>query len=48
MLISHHQYAGRNCDMKIANRSFDSVAVSRYFGRARANHNFNHKVLEVA
>jgi hypothetical protein len=32
MLLSHHQNAGQNCDIKIANRPFENVAQFRYLG----------------
>jgi hypothetical protein len=31
MLLSHHQNAGQNHDIKIANRSFENVAEFKYF-----------------
>jgi hypothetical protein len=40
MLCSCHQYAGQNCDIKIANSFFDSIAVFEYFGMTLANQNF--------
>jgi hypothetical protein len=32
MLLSHHQNAGQNWDLKIANRSFDNVSQFKYWG----------------
>jgi hypothetical protein len=32
MLLSHHQNAGQNYDIKIANRSFENVAQFKYLG----------------
>jgi hypothetical protein len=32
MLLSPHQKAGQNHDIKIADRSFENVAVFRYLG----------------
>jgi hypothetical protein len=32
MLLSHHQCAGQNHDIKIANRCFENVAQFRYLG----------------
>jgi hypothetical protein len=32
MFLSHHQNAGQNHDIKIANRSFENVAQFRYLG----------------
>jgi hypothetical protein len=31
MLLSHHENEGRNHDIKIANRSFETVAPCKYF-----------------
>jgi hypothetical protein len=39
MLLSHHQIAGQNHDIKIANRCFESVAQFRYFGTNMTNQN---------
>jgi hypothetical protein len=33
MLLSRHQNAGQNHDMKIGNRCFENVAQFRYLGR---------------
>jgi hypothetical protein len=33
MLLSHHQNAGQNQDMKIANRYFENVAQFKYLGK---------------
>jgi hypothetical protein len=32
MLLSRHQNAGQNHDMKMTNRSFDNVAQFKYLG----------------
>jgi hypothetical protein len=32
ILMSHHQNAGQNHDIKIANRCFENVAQSKYLG----------------
>jgi hypothetical protein len=32
MLLSHHQNAGQNRDMKIANRYFENVTQIKIFG----------------
>jgi hypothetical protein len=32
ILLSHHQNAAQNWDMKIANRSFDNVSQFKYLG----------------
>jgi hypothetical protein len=39
MLLSHHQNAGANRDMKIANRSFDNVSHFKHLGTAETNQN---------
>jgi hypothetical protein len=39
MLLSHHQNVGQNRDIKIANRSFENVALLRYLGAAVAKQN---------
>jgi hypothetical protein len=35
MLLSRHQNAGQNWDVKIANRSFENVSQFRYLGGRR-------------
>jgi hypothetical protein len=40
MLLSRHQNAGQNLDIKIANRSFENVAQFRHFGMTLTNQNF--------
>jgi hypothetical protein len=42
MLKSHHQNAGRNCNIKIANRSFENVTKFKYLGMAVTNQNLIH------
>jgi hypothetical protein len=37
MLLSRHQNAGQNHNIKIANRSFENVAQFRYFGTVVTN-----------
>jgi hypothetical protein len=37
MLLSHHQNAGQNHDIKIANRCFENVAKFRYLGTSITN-----------
>jgi hypothetical protein len=32
MLLSHHQNAGQNHDIKVANRCFENVVQFRYLG----------------
>jgi hypothetical protein len=39
MLLSHHQNAGQNWDMKIANRSFENVSQFKYLGMIVPNQN---------
>jgi hypothetical protein len=39
MLLSHHQNAGINEDMKIANRTFEPVSHFRYLGTTVTNQN---------
>jgi hypothetical protein len=39
MLLSHHQNAGQNRDIKIANRSFENVSQFRYLGMTLTNQN---------
>jgi hypothetical protein len=39
ILLSRHQNAGQNHDMKIANRCFENVAQFRYLGIAITNQN---------
>jgi hypothetical protein len=40
MLLSHHQNAGQNIDIKTANRSFENVEQFKYLGRTVTNQNF--------
>jgi hypothetical protein len=39
MLLSRHQNAGQNHDMKITNRSFENVAQFKYLGMTVINQN---------
>jgi hypothetical protein len=39
MLLSRHQNAGQNHDIKIANRCFESVAQLKYLGTTVTNQN---------
>jgi hypothetical protein len=39
MLLSHHQNARRNRDIKIANRSFENVSQFKYLGTAVTTQN---------
>jgi hypothetical protein len=43
VLMSHHQNAGKNHNIKIANRSFENVAVFRYLGMTITNQNLIHE-----
>jgi hypothetical protein len=45
MLMSRHQYAGQNCDIKLANNSSDNIAVFEYFGITLTNQNCIHEEL---
>jgi hypothetical protein len=40
-MLSHHQNAGQNHDIKIANRSFENVAQFKYCGMIVTNHSLN-------
>jgi hypothetical protein len=37
MLLSHHQNAGQNHDIKVGNRCFENVAQFRYLGSTITN-----------
>jgi hypothetical protein len=39
MLLSHHQNAGQNHDIKRANRSFENVAQFKHLGKTVTNQN---------
>jgi hypothetical protein len=39
MLLSHHQNAGQNHDIKIVNRCFENVTQFRYLGMTITNQN---------
>jgi hypothetical protein len=39
MLLSHHQNAGQNRDINIANRSFENVSQLKYFSMTVTNQN---------
>jgi hypothetical protein len=39
MLLSRHQNAGQNYDIKLANRCFENVAKFRYLGTTITNEN---------
>jgi hypothetical protein len=39
MLLSRHQNAGQNYNIKIANRSFENMARFKYLGMTVISHN---------
>jgi ribosomal protein S2 len=39
-LLSHHQYAEQNYDIKLANRCFENVVQFRYLGTTTTNQNW--------
>jgi hypothetical protein len=43
MLLSRHQNAGQNHDIKIANRSFENVSQFKYLGTTIRNENMIQK-----
>jgi hypothetical protein len=47
MLLSRHQNAGQNHDIKIANRSFENVAQFRYLGTTIINQNLIQEEIEI-
>jgi hypothetical protein len=46
MLLSYHQNAGQNHDMKIGNRYFENVAQFRYLGTTVTNQNMIHEKIK--
>jgi ribosomal protein S2 len=46
MLLSCHQNAGQNHDIKITNRCFENVAQFRYLGRTVTNQNLIHEEIK--
>jgi hypothetical protein len=40
ILLVLHQNAGQNCDLKIANRSFENTLDFKYLGMTATNQNF--------
>jgi Tfp pilus assembly protein PilW len=46
MLLSGHQNAGQNQDIKTANRSFENVSQFKYLGTAVTNQNSIHKEIK--
>jgi hypothetical protein len=47
MLLSSHQNAGQNHDIKIANRYFENVAQFKYLGLAVTNQNLIHEEIKM-
>jgi hypothetical protein len=41
MLLSHHQNAGQNDDIKMANRCFENVEQLKYLGRTSNKSKFD-------
>jgi hypothetical protein len=46
MLLSPHQNAGQNQNIKIANRLYENVSQIKYSGMAAANQNFIQKEIK--
>jgi hypothetical protein len=46
MLLSRHQNAGQNLDIKIANRSFENVSQFKYLGTNVTNQNLIQEEIE--
>jgi hypothetical protein len=46
MLLSHHQNAGQNHDIKTASRFFENVAQFKYFGMTVTNQNMIHEEIK--
>jgi hypothetical protein len=47
MLLSRHQNAGQNHDIKIANRCFENVEQFRYLGTTITNQNLIQEEIEL-
>jgi hypothetical protein len=46
MLLSHHQNAGQNHDIKTGNRCFENVEQFRYLGTTITNRNLIHEEIK--
>jgi hypothetical protein len=46
MLLYHHQNSGQNCNIKIANISFENVPQFRYLGMTVTNQNLIEKEIK--
>jgi hypothetical protein len=46
MVVSHHQNAGHNCSLLIANTSSENVSKFKYLGTTVTNQNFIHKEMK--
>jgi hypothetical protein len=46
MLMSRHQTTGQNHNIKVANKSSENAAQSRYLGTAVTNQNYIHEEIE--
>jgi hypothetical protein len=46
MLLSRHQNAGQNWDIKIATRSLENVSQFKYLGTTVTNQNFIHEEIK--
>jgi hypothetical protein len=46
MMLSHHQKAGQNHDIKIANRFFESATQFKYLGMTVTNENLIHEEIK--